>query len=139
MLNHNVNNESATKVDLHGFRIIRNNGTGARTVATCTLLILLLWIVKGVAQAGPDPGQRHAEIAGMRLSMLKAAAGYAGGSGMIVRGEKTVYAWGDLSKRHDVKPSAASIGMQATVKEMVHIGRLHLRRGRGPGVCRVRG
>jgi len=51
--------------------------------------------------------------AGMELALLEQARDYAGGSGMIIRGGRLVMAWGDTSKRYDLKSSTKSIGATA--------------------------
>jgi CubicO group peptidase (beta-lactamase class C family) len=57
-----------------------------------------------------DKSGRPQEIAGMRISLLEAAAAYAGGSGIVMRGDRTVYTWGDISKRYDLKSTTKSFG-----------------------------
>jgi CubicO group peptidase (beta-lactamase class C family) len=54
--------------------------------------------------------------AGMDESLLEQARAYAlegGGSGMIVRGGKLVYSWGDPDTLYDLKSSTKSIGVTA--------------------------
>ena len=46
----------------------------------------------------------------MRLDLIKQAAQYAGGAGIVMRGEKTVYRWGDQTKRYDLKSTTKSVG-----------------------------
>jgi CubicO group peptidase (beta-lactamase class C family) len=50
---------------------------------------------------------------GVTIEKLHDAAAYAGGSGMVMRGSKIVYQWGDINKRHDLKSTTKSIGVMA--------------------------
>ena len=49
----------------------------------------------------------------MQVEMLKKAAEYSEGSGIVMRGGKIVYQWGDLDKRFDLKSTTKSIGVTA--------------------------
>jgi CubicO group peptidase (beta-lactamase class C family) len=83
------------------------------------LLLIIALGLSVVAFAGcgsfnPEnpPGGRN-ELAGMQVSVLREAADYAGGSGMVVRGGMTVFQWGDTGKRYDLKSTTKSIGSAA--------------------------
>jgi CubicO group peptidase (beta-lactamase class C family) len=51
--------------------------------------------------------------AGFSLVKIREAAAYADGSGMILRGNKVVYQWGDVNKLYDLKSTTKSIGVAA--------------------------
>jgi CubicO group peptidase (beta-lactamase class C family) len=53
------------------------------------------------------------QTSGMHLGLLHEAAGYAGGSGVVVRGGKLVYQWGDPDRLYDLKSTTKSIGSAA--------------------------
>ena len=57
-----------------------------------------------------DRGDR---TSGMHLGLLREAADYAGGSGVVVRGGKLVYQWGELNRLYDLKSTTKSIGSAA--------------------------
>ena len=46
----------------------------------------------------------------MRLDLIEQAARYAGGAGIVMRGDKTVYRWGDPKKLYDLKSTTKSFG-----------------------------
>ncbi|MCF8023997.1 MAG: serine hydrolase [Desulfobacteraceae bacterium] len=52
-------------------------------------------------------------VSAMKVGKLREAAEYAQGSGIIMRGGKTVYQWGDIDKLHDLKSISKSIGISA--------------------------
>lgn len=81
------------------------------------LLAVLLAAVPLAAQPAPGPWQRATPgTAGMDEALLARARDYAlksGGSGMVIRHGKLVYAWGDLKQKYDLKSSSKSIGVTA--------------------------
>src|SRR4051812_14872623 len=79
----------------------------------------LLFVVE-VGAAAEIPGEQWAfstpAEAGLDAAKLEEARAYAltgGGSGMIIRGGKLVYSWGDLKLRYDLKSSTKSFGAAA--------------------------
>jgi len=52
-------------------------------------------------------------IAGMKVRKLQEAAAYAKGSGIVIRGGKTIYEWGAVDKLYDLKSTTKSIGAAA--------------------------
>jgi CubicO group peptidase (beta-lactamase class C family) len=60
-----------------------------------------------------DKASQRLELAGMKISILREAVNYAGGSGIILRGEKEVYHWGNIRKLYDLKSTTKSIGVTA--------------------------
>ncbi len=57
--------------------------------------------------------ERGEQTSGMHLGLLREAAEYAGGSGVVVRSGKLVYQWGDPDRLYDLKSTTKSIGSAA--------------------------
>lgn len=81
-------------------------------------VVSLLPAAAGAGEEWPMPDWKKATPAdaGMDAKRLDQARDFAlkgGGSGMIVRGGRLVYTWGDLKKTWDLKSSSKSIGVTA--------------------------
>jgi CubicO group peptidase (beta-lactamase class C family) len=80
------------------------------------LILTAVWIVSlgacgGSALDDSRPSEKdRVEVAGMRLDLIEQAAQYAGGAGIVTRGDKTIYRWGDQTKRYDLKSTTKSFG-----------------------------
>ena len=78
-------------------------------------ILIAVWIVSIGACGGSTldnsrKSKDRMEVAGMRLDLIEQAAQYAGGAGIVMRGDKTVYRWGDQTKLYDLKSTTKSIG-----------------------------
>lgn len=91
-----------------------------RSVPLRAAACLVLAVLSGatLAPAAEFPGAAWTDAtpaqAGMSLARLTQARDYAltaGGSGLVIRGGKRVFAWGDESARYDLKSTSKSIGV----------------------------
>jgi CubicO group peptidase (beta-lactamase class C family) len=73
-------------------------------------------LLAAAALGGADWERAAPGQAGLDAKFLDEARDYAltgGGSGVVIRGGKLVYAWGDLAQRYDLKSSTKSFGSTA--------------------------
>lgn len=77
------------------------------------LSVMVLWAGQWLINMEMDSSQRAANAADLRIPLLGEAACFAGGSGLILRGGKTIYTWGDVNKLYDLKSTTKSIGVTA--------------------------
>lgn len=76
------------------------------------ILIFSFWFSWGfLATHFSNNQKKSTEVNGMWIPLLDEAAKYAGGSGIVMRGENRVYQWGDIEKLHDLKSTTKSIGV----------------------------
>ena len=74
---------------------------------------IILYVLLGTGLIACQVDSDYETVAnqtGIDLSKVKEAATYAGGSGMVLRGGKIVYKWGNTKKLYPMKSTTKSIG-----------------------------
>lgn len=86
-------------------------------IASAVIFISLLYCIVACSEFSSHvenkEHNKEVEIAGMSIEKVQEAVRYSGGSGIIMRGNETVYQWGDMTKLYDLKSTSKSIGIIA--------------------------
>lgn len=77
------------------------------------LSITAILAAQGLINGIMDSSRGPASAADLHIPLLDKASRFAGGSGMVLRGGRTVYTWGDVNKLYDLKSTTKSIGVTA--------------------------